>query len=170
MIRRCMTRWGRIDVLVCNAGIASSRLLLRTTNQEWATILETNLTGAFHCVKAAGRHMLARREGSIIVISSFAALHGQSGQSAYAATKAGLLGLVKSAAREWGPRNVRINAVLPGWHRTEMSAHAMVEERIVHDHALKRSGDVQAVAQTIYHLARLKDVSGQVWNLDSRIP
>jgi 3-oxoacyl-[acyl-carrier protein] reductase len=168
MVQDCVARWGRLDVLVANAGISSGRLLLRLDCEEWNSVIESNLTGTFHCVKAAGSHMVARG-GSIVVVGSFAGLQGHAGQSAYAASKAGLLGLVKTAAREWGRENVRINAVLPGWHRTEMTDAVRQDGGMFTEHSLGRSSELSAVAKTIYHLATLKDVSGQVWNLDSRI-
>ena len=136
MMRAFAARWGRLDVMVCNAGQASGALLLRTRPEDWAAVIDTNLTGTFHCLKAAGRLMLSQRDGSIVVVSSFAGAQGKSGQAAYAASKAGLLGLVKTAAREWGPRNVRVNALFPGWHATDMSAAAMPDMTRLHDHAL----------------------------------
>ncbi|MEK6617409.1 MAG: SDR family oxidoreductase [Nitrospirota bacterium] len=169
MVRDFAARWGRLDVMVCNAGQASSGLLLRARPDEWTAIIETNLTGTFHCLKAAGTVMLSQKDGSVIVVSSFAGVQGQSGQSAYATSKAGLLGLVKTAAREWGRRNVRVNAVFPGWHKTELSEAAMPDEAHVHDHVLGRLTDLNEVARSVYHVALLKDVSGQIWNLDSRI-
>jgi 3-oxoacyl-[acyl-carrier protein] reductase len=169
MLTDLMAHWRQLNVLVCNAGVASGHLLLRMNPKEWNAVLETNLTGTFNCVKAAGAQMLLQREGSVIVVGSFAAFHGQPGQSAYAASKAGLLGLVKTAAREWGTSNVRINAVLPGWHLTDMSESAMSDGHVLKDHVLGRSPDLRAVARTIYHLTLLEDVSGQVWNLDCRI-
>lgn len=169
MLTDLVAHWGQLNVLVCNAGVASGHLLLRMNPEEWNVVLETNLTGTFNCVKAAGAQMLSQREGSVIVVGSFAAFHGQPGQAAYAASKAGLLGLVKTAAREWGSSNIRINAVLPGWHLTDMSGSAMHDDHILEDHVLGRSPDLRAVARTIYHLTLLEDVSGQVWNLDSRI-
>ncbi|TLY30265.1 MAG: SDR family oxidoreductase [Nitrospirae bacterium] len=169
MVQEFVSRWGRLDVLVCNAGQATSRLVLRLRPDEWKAVIKTNLTGTFHCLKAAANHMLAQGDGSVIVVSSFAGMQGGAGQSAYAASKAGLLGLVKTAAREWGCSNVRVNAVFPGWHRTELSAPALSRDLRMKDHVLGRSPDLNEVARSVYHLAQLKDISGQVWNLDSRI-
>ena len=169
MVRALAARWERLDVMVCNAGQAASALLLRMRPDEWAAIIDTNLTGTFHCLKAAGRLMLPQRDGAVIVVSSFAGVQGRSGQSAYAASKAGLLGLVKTAAREWGHRNVRVNAVFPGWHNTDLSEATMPDKARLHDHALGRSPDLEQIARSVHHLALLKDASGQVWNLDSRI-
>ncbi|MGH7230572.1 MAG: SDR family NAD(P)-dependent oxidoreductase [Nitrospiraceae bacterium] len=169
MIEGRVAQWGRLDVLVANAGVASSRLLLRLSPNEWDAVMATNLTGTFHCVKAAGAYMLARREGSVLVIGSFAGFQGQPGQSAYAASKAGLLGLVKALAIEWGPHNVRVNAVLPGRHKTGMTENARQDGSDLEGHTLGRSPNLEDVAKMIYHLALLQNVSGQVWNLDSRI-
>lgn len=169
MVERVVERWGKLHVMICNAGISSSRLLLRLSSDEWLTVLDTNLTGTFHCLKAAGAQMLSQKEGSIIVIGSFAGIQGRMGQSAYAASKAGLLGLAKTAAREWGGKNVRVNVVLPGWHKTELSESVLSDSRLYDDHTLRRPPELRAVARFIYHLALLEDASGQVWNLDSRI-
>lgn len=169
MVQEVRTRWGRLDVLVCSAGQASSNLVLRLHPDEWATTIETNLTGTFHCLKAAGQVMLTQRNGSVIVVASFAGLQGQAGQAAYAASKAGLLGLVKTAAREWGPSNVRVNAILPGWHQTNLAEPAFSRAAALDNHVLRRLTSLSAVASSVFHLALLHDASGQVWNLDSRI-
>lgn len=169
MVARFVSRCGRLDVLVCNAGAGGSALLARLPPERWQQVIETNLTGTFHCLRAAGPIMLRKREGSVLLVSSFAAHQGRPGQAAYAASKAGLLGLMKSAAREWGPGNVRVNAVFPGWHRTELSGDAMPGTSDLDDHVLGRVSDLQEVARTAFHLATRLDVSGQVWNLDSRL-
>lgn len=169
MVEEFVAHWGGLDVMVCNAGQASGGLLLRLHPEQWAATIETNLTGTFHCFRAAGKVMIRQRRGSLLVVSSFAGIRGQAGQTAYAASKAGLLGLVKTAAKEWGRHNVRVNAVLPGWHRTALSEHAIPSSNDLHDHMLGRTGDLGAVARAIYHLTLLEDASGQVWNLDSRI-
>ena len=109
------------------------------------------------------------RRGSIVVVGSFAGIQGHHGQVAYAASKSGLLGLVRTAAREWGSQNVTVNAVLPGWHQTELSGESMPAPSELEDHVLARTPELQEVARSVYHLAQLRDVSGQVWNLDSRI-
>jgi 3-oxoacyl-[acyl-carrier protein] reductase len=155
------------SVFVCNAGIGGSHLLLRQQQEDWAEVIGTNLTGTFHCLRAMAPPLLARGGGSIVVIGSYAGFHGASGQAAYAASKAGLIGLVKTAAQEWGPHNVRINLVLPGWQKTELSEGA-IPEYDWRDHALRRPPALDEVAGTVLHLAQTEDVSGQVWNCDSR--
>lgn len=175
MVETVLARWGRLDVLICNAGQAGGGLLLKTSLEQWATTIETNLTGTFHCLQAAGSVMVGQGGGSVLVVASFSALQGTTGQAAYAAAKAGLLGLVKSAAREWGVRNVRVNAVCPGWHRSDLAGAALPSESEftetmgVNQHVLGRLTDVESVARSIHHLALLPAASGQIWNLDSRI-
>jgi 3-oxoacyl-[acyl-carrier protein] reductase len=172
MVRDFVARWGRLDVLICNAGQAASGLAVRLRPDQWSALIDTNLTGTFHCLQAAGTVMQNQRDGSIIVMASYAGLQGRPGQAAYAASKAGLLGLVKTAAREWGSHNIRINAICPGWHRTDLSGIALpdpAEEEGPSDHLLGRFVDLNEVARSIYHLALLQDISGQIWNLDSRI-
>lgn len=169
MVQDFVACWGRLDVLICNAGQAVSSLVLRLRPEQWADVIETNLTGTFHCLRAAGPVMLAQREGSVLVVASFAGFQGRAGQAAYAASKAGLLGLVKSVAREWGPHNVRINAVCPGWHQTGLSEASLPGSDELAEHVLGRFVDLESVARSVCHLALLRDASGQAWNLDSRI-
>jgi 3-oxoacyl-[acyl-carrier protein] reductase len=156
------------SVFICNAGIAGSHLLLRQREDDWAEMVETNLTGTFHCLRAMAPPLLAHGGGSIVVIGSYAAFHGSIGQAAYAASKAGLIGLVRTVAQEWGAGNVRVNLLLPGWQKTELSQEAMPAGNNWNDHALGRAPLREEVAKTVLHLAQLNDVSGQVWNCDSR--
>jgi 3-oxoacyl-[acyl-carrier protein] reductase len=169
MIKTFVATYGELDVMICNAGISSSRLLLRLTPKEWENVIATNLSGTFHCLQATGRQMLEQKYGAIIVVGSYAGVHGDVGQSAYAASKGGLLGLVKAAALEWGNYNIRVNAVFPGWHRTKLAGAAMPNATELNHHLLGRTACLQEVAQSIFHLATAQDISGQVWNLDSRL-
>ena len=157
------------SVFICNAGIGGSHLLLRQREEDWAEVIGTNLTGTFHCLRAMAPPLLARGGGSIIVIGSYAGFHGTIGQAAYAASKAGLIGLVRTAAQEWGTGNVRVNLLLPGWQKTELSTGVMPTDNSWNDHALGRPPSREEVAKTVFHLAQLNEVSGQVWNCDSRI-
>ncbi|SLM49577.1 3-oxoacyl-(Acyl-carrier-protein) reductase [Nitrospira japonica] len=153
---------------VCNAGIGASDMLIRQRVDRWSDIIETNLTGTFHCMQAVGRILCAGNGGSIVVIGSHAGFHGTTGQAAYAASKAGLLGLMKTAALEWGPRNVRVNLLLPGWQKTPLSQSAMSDDDTRIDHALHRTPSIESVARMVVHLIQAEDVSGQIWNCDSR--
>ena len=168
MVNRFVDRWGRLDVLVCNAGVASNELVLRVRAEAWAAVVETNLTGTFHCLQAAGPVMAGQRDGAVIVVGSLAGLQGAAGQAAYAASKAGLMGLVKTVAKEWGKQNIRVNIVLPGRHKTVLAGSAFPND-VPADHVLGRTPSLEDVACSIYRLALLGDSSGQIWNLDSRI-
>lgn len=154
--------------LVCNAGIGQSELLVRHADDIWDNVIATNLTGTFHCVRACAPVLLDRGGGSIIVIGSHTGFHGARGQSAYATSKAGLIGLVRSAALEWGPENIRVNLVLPGWQKTDLTEGIFPEGSGWLDHALRRPAALDEVVCTIVHLAQVKGASGQVWNCDSR--
>lgn len=171
-VRRMVNTFaGRISgplVLVCNAGIGQSELLVRHADEIWDNVIATNLTGTFHCLRAMAPSLLARGGGSIIVIGSHTGFHGATGQSAYATSKAGLIGLVRTAALEWGPQNIRVNLVLPGWQKTDLTEGIFPDDKGWLDHALHRPAALDEVVGTIVYVAQLKDVSGQVWSCDSR--
>lgn len=168
MIDIFSTRTSGPLVLICNAGIGQRHLLVRHSEEIWVDVVATNLTGTFYCLRTMAPLMLARGGGSMIVIGSHTGFHGATGQSAYATSKAGLIGLVKTAALEWGPQNIRVNLVLPGWQKTDLTEGIFPEDNGWLDHALRRSPMIDEVVRTIVHLAQLKDLSGQVWNCDSR--
>ncbi len=169
MIDAVQERQGRLDVLVCNAGVASSHLVLRCPEDEWLRMIDTNLTGTYRCMAAAAPVMMKQGAGSIMVIGSYAGWHGTSGQAAYAASKAGLVGLVQTAAREWGPHNIRVNLICPGWQPTALAGEAFPAPEQLNDHVLGRLSNLEDVSRTICHLAQLPGLSGQIINLDSRI-
>jgi 3-oxoacyl-[acyl-carrier protein] reductase len=171
MIRAAMERWGRIDVLVNNAGITRDGLLLRMPEEDWDRVLGTNLTGAFHCIRSVSRTMSEQRRGHIINISSISGMQGREGQANYSASKAGLIGLTKAAAKELGPFDIKVNAVLPGYIPTEMAdaVSDKIQARILSENELGRVSDPMEIADFIRHLSRMRNVSGQVFNLDSRM-
>lgn len=113
---------GPVSGLVNNAGVRRESLLAMTPDADWDAVLDTNLGGLFRCCRAVLRGMMTRRRGAIVNVSSLSALHGVAGQAAYAASKAGILGLTRSLAREVGKRNVRVNAVVPGYVATDLTA------------------------------------------------
>ncbi len=121
LIETAIQQYGRIDVLVNNAGITRDQLLMRMTDEDWDAVLDTNLKGAFHTTRAALRPMLRKRSGRIINISSVVGLTGNAGQGNYAAAKAGLIGFTKSIAREVASRSITVNAIAPGYIATEMT-------------------------------------------------
>jgi 3-oxoacyl-[acyl-carrier protein] reductase len=121
--------FGRLDILVCNAGVRRDQLLVRMKPEDWDLVMQTNLTGTFYCARAAVRTMLRQRWGRIIAISSVAGLMGNAGQVNYAASKAGMFGFVKSLAREVASRGITVNAVAPGLIETEMTASLTEAQR-----------------------------------------
>jgi 3-oxoacyl-[acyl-carrier protein] reductase len=161
--------YGSLNVLVWAVGIAPSKLLSKTSPEEWAHTLRTNLTGAFHVLREAGPILDRQQDGAVILVGSLSGEKGMTGQAAYAASKAGLMGLMRTTAQEWGSWNIRVNAVFPGWHDSPLSASGMDSALSHQTHVLHRTPSLNHVAASVYHLALAKDVSGQVWNLDSRI-
>ena len=113
--------FGRVDILVNNAGVRSDQLLVRMKPEEWDVVIDTNLSGTFHCARAAARMMLRQRWGRIIAITSVVGMTGNAGQTNYAASKAGLIGFTKALAKELGPRGITVNAVAPGFIETDMT-------------------------------------------------
>src|SRR5947209_15504670 len=121
MVDAAVVRWGRLDVLVNNAGITRDRTLMKMTNGEWNDVIDVNLSGAFWCLREAARVMSKEKSGHIINIASLMAMKPGFGNANYSASKAGLVALTKAAARELGRFQITVNAVLPGFHETEMS-------------------------------------------------
>ncbi len=171
MINATAGRWGRVDVLVNNAGRTKDRLLLRMEEQDWDDVIGTNLSGPFYCMRAVSRIMVKQRGGHIISIASIVGMQGREGQANYAASKAAVIGLTRTCARELGRFNVKVNAVLPGYLGTDMgkTLSTAVKDRILRENTLQRSTDPKEVAEFIFHLSCMDNVSGQVFNLDSRI-
>ena len=166
-----LKRFGRLDALVNNAGIARDGLVPQLTLDEWQQVIDVNLKGAFLCAQAAVRPMLRQRDGHIINIASFGGRVGRAGQSNYAASKAALLGLTQSLAKEVGSRDVRVNAVLPGFLRTKLVGELTAEQLAQHcaANALGRLNEFGEVVRFLVFLAGMKNVSGQLFQLDSRI-
>jgi NAD(P)-dependent dehydrogenase (short-subunit alcohol dehydrogenase family) len=166
-----ITRLDRLDVLVANAGVVRDATLSRLTDDDYSAVVDTNLRGAFLCVRAALRLMLRQRSGHLILIGSRSARNGPRGQAAYAAAKAGLMAFAQSVAREYGARDIRCNVVLPGFLETKFIAKMTPEriETVRAEHALGRFNTVENAARFIAFLARLDHVSGQIFTLDSRI-
>ncbi len=146
---------GRLDVLVNNAGVAVDGLVMRMKDEDWDKQLDTNLKGAFALIRAASRPMMKQRGGAIINLTSVVGEMGNGGQAAYSASKAGLIGLTKSVARELASRNIRVNAVSPGFIGTDMTAHLEGEtrEKMLAAIPLGRLGSVEDVAAAVLFLA-----------------
>jgi 3-oxoacyl-[acyl-carrier protein] reductase len=164
-----VAEFGTVDVLVNNAGITRDTLLMRMTEEQWDEVINTNLKSAFNLTKAVQKPMLKARSGSIINMSSVVGVKGNAGQSNYAASKAGLIGFTKSIAAELGSRNIRCNAIAPGFIETEMT-EALSEEirkQWTDGIALKRGGSPEEVANAVLFLASNMSsyISGQTLNV-----
>ena len=161
---------GRIDVLVNNAGITADTLMLRMTEADFDNVLATNLKGAFFCTKAASRYMMRQRYGRIVSISSVVGLHGNAGQTNYAAAKAGLIGLTKSVAKEYAARGITANVVAPGFIDTDMTAAMPDAARAAAAASIPagKVGDAKDVAATVAFLAgeQAGYITGQVLCVD----
>jgi 3-oxoacyl-[acyl-carrier protein] reductase len=164
-------KWGRIDVWINNAGITLDSLTENIPEKEWNLVIETNLHGAFYGVQEAARVMIRQQQGHIINVCSLVGLRGGVGQAAYSASKAGLIGLTKTTAKELGQFNIQANAVLPGYLSTSMTQKLSSKRmtQIIQENVLSRASEVSEIARFILHLSTMKHVSGQVFNLDSRI-
>ncbi|MCE9672921.1 3-oxoacyl-[acyl-carrier-protein] reductase [Myxococcus stipitatus] len=146
---------GRLDVLVNNAGLAVDGLVMRVKDDDWDKQLDTNLKGAFALIRAASRPMMKQRAGAIVNVTSVVGEMGNVGQAAYSASKAGLIGLTKSVARELSSRNIRVNAVSPGFIGTDMTSHLSDElrQKMMEGIPLGRLGNPEEVAQAVLFLS-----------------
>ena len=161
---------GRLDILVNNAGITRDGLLVRMKEEDWDQVLAVNLKGAFNCLKAAAKPMIKQRFGRIINISSIVGIMGNAGQANYVASKAGLVGLTKSAARELASRNITVNAVAPGFIETAMTQNLpeKVREAMLAQIPLNRFGTPEEVAHAVAFLAsdQAAYITGQVMHVN----
>ncbi|AMV63780.1 3-oxoacyl-[acyl-carrier-protein] reductase [Pediococcus damnosus] len=168
MIDSLLEKYGQIDVLVNNAGINRDKLLSRTKLSDFKAVIDTNLIGAFNMTKFAMKSMQKSRSGVIVNISSISGLHGNIGQANYSASKAGLVGLTKTAAREGALRNIRCNAVAPGMIETDMTGK-MSERRqkeFTDQIPLKRFGRPEEIADAVSFLVHNDYLTGQVITID----
>jgi len=161
---------GKIDILVNNAGITRDNLILRMSLEDWKKVIDINLTGAFICSKHIARYMIKNRSGKIINISSIVGVHGNAGQSNYSSSKAGIIGLTKTLARELAGRNILVNAIAPGYIETEMTEKLSdkIKEKLMEQIPTGRLGSVDDVAKTALFLASGDSnyITGTVINLD----
>jgi len=173
-VEAVVKRWGRLDVLVNNAGLTRDTLVMRMSEDDWDVVLQTNLKAAFLASKAALRPMLKQRYGRIVNVSSLAGVAGNAGQANYSASKAGLIGLTKSLAKEVGSRNITVNAVAPGFITTDLTSGLPPEllERAKQAAAIQRIGTPEDVAPAIVFLASrdASYITGQVLGIDGGLP
>ncbi len=170
LIQAAVEHYGRVDVLVNNAGITRDNLLMRMTEEEFDNVMDINLKGTFFCLKHAATVMLKQRSGKIINISSVVGLTGNVGQTNYAASKAGVIGMTKSAARELASRGITVNAVAPGFIQTDMTdvLPEKVKEACIAGIPLKRFGTAGEIAGAVSFLASeaADYITGQVLQVD----
>lgn len=169
LVNQVMEKWGRIDVLVNNAGITRDTLLLRMKLEEWQEVIDLNLTGIFLCTKAVSKIMLKQKKGRIINLTSVAGLMGNPGQANYSAAKAGVVGFTKTVAKELSSRGITVNAVAPGFIATDMTKDLKNIEEILKAIPLARYGEPEEVAGAIRFLAAdpaAAYITGQVLNVD----
>ncbi len=166
LIDQTMTQFGKIDILVNNAGMTKDGLIMRMKTEDWHSVLNVNLSGMFYALKAVTKPMMKQRSGKIVFITSIIGLTGNAGQANYAAAKAGVIGLMKSAAKEFASRGIQVNAVAPGFIDTDMTKglNDEVKNTYLEQIPLKRFGRVEDVAEAVKFLVSEKAdyITGQV--------
>lgn len=170
MFENIKNTWGGLDLLVNNAGITRDNLILRMTPEDFQAVIDVNLTGTFNCMKLASRMMSKKRSGKIISITSIVGLHGNVGQTNYAASKAGVIGMTKTLAKELAGRNVTVNTIAPGFIRTAMTDQLKddIKEGLLSTIPLKKFGEARDVAKACAFLASedADYITGQVLSVD----
>ena len=165
MIKEVVSQFGSVDVLVNNAGITKDNLLMRMKEQEWDDVIDTNLKGVFNCIQKVTTQMLRQRSGAIINLTSIVGAMGNPGQANYVATKAGVIGLTKTAARELASRGITVNAVAPGFIVSDMTNALSddLKDQMLEQIPLKRFGEDTDIANTVAFLAsdKAKYITGQ---------
>lgn len=167
---KIMNDFDRVDILVNNAGVTRDTLVMRMSEEEWDAVLDTNLKGAFHCMQVFQRPMIRQRGGRIINISSVIGLVGNAGQANYAASKAGLIGLTKSVARELASRSIAVNSVAPGFIETDMTGGLPddLKKKVLGSIPMGVFGNVEDIANAVAFLAsaEARYITGQVLTVD----
>lgn len=170
LIKDIIKKYGKIDVLVNNAGITKDGLIMRMSEEDFMDVINVNLKGVFNCIRHASRYMMKQRSGKIINIASVVGVAGNVGQANYAAAKAGVIGLTKSAAKELASRNITVNAIAPGFIETDMTSVLSddVKEKLKSQIPLGRFGSAEDVANATLFLASLETgyITGQVFHVD----
>ena len=173
MVESVIGHFGRIDILINNAGIARDKLILRMTEEDWDAVLDVNLKGTFNCTKAVIKHMSKQRSGKIVNIASVVGEMGNAGQANYSASKAGVIGLTKTIAREFSQRGINVNAIAPGYIQTPMTdvLPDKAKEELKRMIPMERLGQPEDVAYAVLFLVSEGSsyVTGQVLNVNGGI-
>ncbi len=172
LVKQVVEKWGGLDCVVLNAGATWNARLLNIEEPQWDATLAVHLKGAFLTAQAALKPMMKKKSGHLIFISSLVATTGNIGQGCYSAARAGMVGFMRSLAAEYGGRNIRANVVFPGFHKTQLAEGLFpeAEASIRKKHLLGVTADLQETTEFVTWLAGTKNISGQVFNLDSRLP
>jgi len=173
MVEAAIQRFGKIDILVNNAGIARDKLILRMTEEDWDTVLNVNLKGTFNCTKAVIKHMSKQRSGKIVNIASVVGMMGNPGQANYSASKAGVIGLTKTVAREFAARGINVNAIAPGYIQTPMTEvlPEKAKEELKRLIPMERLGQPEDVAHAVLFLVSETSsyITGNILNVNGGI-
>lgn len=157
VVRQALEAFGRIDILLNASGIALVKPLVETSPEEWARVLNTNLTGTFNVCRAAGPHLIAQKRGKVINVASMLVERGLSGYVTYCASKGGIVTFTRTLAVEWARHNIQVNAIAPGWYITDMNAHAFtnpkLRERFLRDVPMRRTGKPEELGPLAVYLA-----------------
>lgn len=166
LVDEAVNRFGRLDVLVNNAGITRDTLLIRMKDEDWQKVIDTNLSGAFYMMRAAAKVMMKQRIGRIVNITSISGVYGNAGQVNYSASKAGMIGMTRSAAKELASRNITVNAVAPGFISTDMT-ESLDQQKITEHIPMGRVGSPEDIAKAVVFLVTSGDyITGQVIQVD----
>ena len=173
LVKYALDKFGKIDIIVNNAGITRDNLIMRMTETEWDSVISVNLKGAFNMIKSSTRTLMKQRSGVILNMASVSGVMGNAGQANYSASKAGLIGLTKSVAKELAARNIRCNAIAPGFIQTAMTDKLKEEIREQYKASIPLGyfGQVEDIANTALFLAsdKAKYITGQVINVDGAL-
>jgi 3-oxoacyl-[acyl-carrier protein] reductase len=171
LVKKTVAKFGKIDCVINNASITSVSTIFKMTYEMWDSVVKNNLNGTFYMVKESLKQMIKQKSGSIINIASISAFKSYIGNANYSASKAGIIALTKTAAREGGRFGIRVNSVLPGFHFTGIGSNASDEyvEAIKKESVLNTTTDIKELTEFIVFISQVKTVSGQVFNFDSRL-
>jgi len=173
MVESALGRFGKIDILINNAGIARDKLILRMTEEDWDAVLDVNLKGTFNCTKAVIKYMSKQRSGKIVNIASVVGEMGNAGQANYSASKAGVIGLTKTIAREFAQRGIKVNAIAPGYIQTPMTdvLPDKAKEELKRMIPMERFGQPEDVARAVLFLVSEASsyITGQVLKVNGGI-